>query len=86
MLANLKAAIEIRWGSQVDFATDNDFDPTHVSQIVRERRKPTPAERERMAKALNADAAWLFRPTRRIPPYREPVVETQGQQEGNVRS
>jgi hypothetical protein len=58
--ANLKAAIEIRFGSQIAFARAANLHSVKVSRLCRGWIEPTPLERERIAETLGTDADWLF--------------------------
>jgi len=60
MRANLKAAIEIRFGSQIAFARAANLHSVKVSRLCRGWIEPTPLERERIAETLGTDADWLF--------------------------
>ena len=60
MRANLKAAIELRFGSQIAVARAVLLHPLKVNRICRGWIEPTQAERARIATALCADEAWLF--------------------------
>jgi hypothetical protein len=57
---NLKAAIGVRFGSQIAFARALGLHSVKVSRLCRGWMEPTPIEREHIAEALNADADWLF--------------------------
>lgn len=73
--ANLKAAIEDRFGSQIAFARETGFNSVKVSRFCRGWIEPTPDERERIADALRADVDWLFAVVR-IPAPRRLSIET----------
>ncbi len=60
MRANLKAAIDVRFGSQLAFARAVGLHPVRVNRLCRGWIEPTPIERERISEALRADADWLF--------------------------
>ncbi len=75
MRANLKAAIEIRFGSQMAFARAAGLHAVKVSRLCRGWIEPTPLERERISETLRADADWLFAVVR-IPAPRNLSIET----------
>jgi hypothetical protein len=60
MRANLKAAIDVRYGSQLAFARAVGLHSVRVNRLCRGWVEPTPVERERIAEALRADSDWLF--------------------------
>ena len=60
MRANLKSAIEVRFGSQIAFAREVGLHPVRVNRICGGWVEPTPEERAKMTEALNADTDWLF--------------------------
>lgn len=60
MRANLKAAIDARYGSQLAFARALGLHSVRVNRLCRGWVEPTAAERERITEALRADADWLF--------------------------
>jgi hypothetical protein len=66
MRANLKAAIELRFGSQIAFARASGLHPVKVSRLCRGWAEPTEVERAQISEALQADMDWLFA-TVRIP-------------------
>jgi hypothetical protein len=67
MRANLKAAIGLRFGSQIAFARAVGLHSIKINRLCNGWVEPTPTERERIAAALNADPAWLFCTVTRIP-------------------
>ena len=67
MRANLKAAIGLRFGSQIAFARAVGLHSIKINRLCNGWVEPTPTERERIASALNADPAWLFCTVTRIP-------------------
>jgi len=67
MRMNLKAAIEVRFGSQLAFARAVGLHPVKINRLCGGWIEPTPTERERIADALGADATWLFSTVMRIP-------------------
>jgi hypothetical protein len=73
--ANLKAAIEVRFGSQIAFARAAGLHSVKVSRLCRGWIEPTPVERERISETLRADADWLFAVVR-IPAPRSLSTET----------
>jgi len=58
--ANLKAAIEVRFGSQIAFSREIGLHPVRVNRLCNGWAEPTSDERAKMTKALRADADWLF--------------------------
>jgi DNA-binding transcriptional regulator YdaS (Cro superfamily) len=58
--ANLKAAIEVRFGSQIAFARAVGLHPIRVNRVCNGWAEPTSDERAKMTEALRADADWLF--------------------------
>ena len=60
MRANLKAAIDVRFGSQLAFARAVGLHAIRVNRLCQGWLEPTPAERERIAESLRADVDWLF--------------------------
>lgn len=60
MRANLKAAIEMRFGSQMAFARASGLHPVKISRLCRGWVEPTDLERVRISETLRADAEWLF--------------------------
>jgi hypothetical protein len=76
MRANLKAAIDIRFGSQIAFARAVSLHPVRINRLCRGWIEPTPAEREKIAEALTVDADWLFAGFR-IPIRKSAIAETQ---------
>jgi hypothetical protein len=58
--ANLVAAIEARFGSQIAFARVVGLHPVRLNRLCRGWLEPTPIERDRIAEALGVDADWLF--------------------------
>jgi hypothetical protein len=60
MRANLKGAIELRFGSQLAFARAVGLHSVRVNRLCRGWVEPTPVERERIAEVLGADSDWLF--------------------------
>lgn len=60
MRANLKAAIDVRFGSQLAFARAVGLHSVRVNRLCRGWVEPTPVERERISEALRADPCWLF--------------------------
>lgn len=60
MRANLKAAIDVRFGSQLAFAREVSLHSVRVNRLCRGWVEPTPVERARIAEALRADPDWLF--------------------------
>ena len=60
MRANLKAAIDVRFGSQIAFARAVGLHSVRVNRLCRGWVEPTLVERERIAEALRADSDWLF--------------------------
>lgn len=70
MRANLKAAIDVRFGSQLAFARAVGLHPIRVNRLCRGWIEPTPLEREHIAEVLRADPDWLFAvliiPARRV--------------------
>jgi hypothetical protein len=60
MRANLKAAIDVRFGSQLAFAREVGLHSVRVNRLCCGWVEPTPMERERIAEALRADSDWLF--------------------------
>ncbi len=60
MRANLKAAIEVRFGSQIAFAREVHLHSVKINRLCRGWIEPTARERARIAEALQADADWLF--------------------------
>lgn len=60
MRANLKAAIDVRFGSQLAFARAVGLHSVHVNRLCRGWIEPSAGERKRLAEALRADPVWLF--------------------------
>lgn len=60
MRANLAAAIDVRFGSQLAFARAVGLHSVRVNRLCRGWVEPTPVERERIAETLRADSDWLF--------------------------
>lgn len=60
MRANLKAAIDVRFGTQLAFAREVGLHPVRVNRLCRGWIEPTAVERQRIAEVLRADADWLF--------------------------
>jgi hypothetical protein len=60
MRANLKAVIEVRFGSQLAFAQAVGLHPVRVNRICKGWVEPTCGEREKIANLLAADSDWLF--------------------------
>ncbi len=60
MRANLKAAIDVRFGSQLAFARAVGLHSVRVNRLCRGWVEPTPVERQRIAEALRTDIDWLF--------------------------
>lgn len=58
--ANLAAAIDVRFGSQIAFARAAGMNSIRVNRLCKGWIEPTPLERMRMAETLHADAEWLF--------------------------
>lgn len=69
MRANLKAAIEVRFGSQIAFARAAGLHSVKVSRLCRGWVEPTEFERTRITETLQADPDWLFSVVR-IPPIK----------------
>jgi len=61
MLSNLRAAIELRFGTQLAFARAVGIGATTLNRIINGWREPTFTEGNRIAQALDADPEWLFR-------------------------
>ena len=61
MRTNLKTAIEVQFGSQLNFAKNAQMHPVKVNRIVKGWIEPSPAERARFVELLKVDATWLFR-------------------------
>jgi len=57
---NLVATIEATFGSQIAFARAVGLHPVRLNRLCRGWLEPTCVERDRIAKALDADADWLF--------------------------
>jgi len=74
MRANLKAAIEARFGSQIAFAREVRLHPIKINRLCRGWIEPTALERARIAEALQADADWLFA-VLLIPGPKNPLAE-----------
>jgi hypothetical protein len=77
MRANLKAAIETRFGSQIAFARASGLHPVKVSRLCRGWAEPTEMERAQISKTLRADVEWLFA-VLRIPSPRATSEAPQG--------
>ena len=60
MRANLAAAIDVRFGSQLAFARAVGLHSVRVNRLCRGWVEPTSTERERIAETLRADMDWLF--------------------------
>lgn len=60
MRANLKAAIDVRFGSQLAFARAVGLHSVRVNRLCRGWVEPTAIERDRIAGAMRADPTWLF--------------------------
>jgi len=60
MNKKLKAKIIEIFGTQADFASEIKVDESLVSRIVRDRRKLSPADKIRWAKALESEPKDLF--------------------------
>jgi hypothetical protein len=60
MRANLAAAIDVRFGSQLAFARAVGLHSVRVNRLCRGWLEPTAIERERIAETLRADVDWLF--------------------------
>lgn len=60
MRANLAAAIDVRFGSQLAFARAVGLHPVRVNRLCRGWVEPTAAERTRIAETLHADVDWVF--------------------------
>ena len=75
MRANLKAAIGLRFGSQLAFARAVGLHPVRVNRLCKGWVEPTLIERERISKLLAADSDWLFAvfriPTKKTAPTEE---------------
>ena len=56
----LKAAIIMKYGSQVDFALAVGIDETFVSKIIRGRRQLTSDQQKQWAKALKCKVEDIF--------------------------
>lgn len=67
MLVNFKAALAVRQIKQIDLALKLKIDPTFLSQVINQRRGADPSLRARLATALQADEAWLFKTVSNIP-------------------
>jgi hypothetical protein len=67
MRMNLKAAIDVRFGSQIAFARAVSLHPVKINRLCNGWIEPTPIERVRIAATLKADAEWLFSTVTRIP-------------------
>lgn len=76
MRANLKAAIEMRFGSQMAFARASGLHPVKVSRLCRGWAEPTEFERVRISETLRADVEWLFAVLRIPSPRSEGSAET----------
>jgi hypothetical protein len=76
MRANLKAAIEMRFGSQMAFARASGLHPVKVSRLCRGWAEPTELERVRISETLRADVEWLFAVLRIPSPRTERPAET----------
>ena len=60
MRANLAAAIDVRFGSQLAFARAVGLHAVRVNRLCKGWVEPTPVERARIAETLRADVDWLF--------------------------
>jgi len=67
MRMNLKAAIDLRFGSQLAFARAVGLHAVKINRFCNGWIEPSLAERERIAAALDADPGWLFSTVTRIP-------------------
>jgi transcriptional regulator with XRE-family HTH domain len=74
MLANLKAALAARRIRQVDLALSLQVPPSILSEVINERRKAGKQLREAIARALQADPAWLFAAVTHIPASSQPLA------------
>jgi hypothetical protein len=76
MRANLKAAIEMKFGSQLAFARASGIHPVKVSRLCRGWADPTDRERACISTALHADAEWLFSALKIPTPKSKSPLET----------
>ena len=60
MRANLRAAIEHKFGTQLSFARAVGLHPVRINRICQAWVEPTRVERERISQFLAADPDWLF--------------------------
>ena len=56
----LKGRIYGKYGSQVDFAQENDIDETYVSKIVMGRRQLPPEKQKQWAEWLDCKVEDIF--------------------------
>ena len=77
MLVNLKAAIVARGIRQADLAIQIKRSGGYLSEVIAGRVKLEPHARTCIAEILNADEAWLFSTSFRVPGpgRREPVAD-----------
>lgn len=61
MRANLRATVEVRFGTQQAFAKVAEIHPIRLNKIVNAWIDPTPIEREQFSELLGVDVDWLFR-------------------------
>lgn len=67
MRHNLKAAIRMRFRTQLACARAVGLHPIRLNRLCCGWIDPTDVERERLADALKADSAWLFSTVMFIP-------------------
>lgn len=67
MLHNLRIAIDEEFGTQIACAKAADIHPVRLNRICCGWVEATRVERDRLAKLLGVDSAWLFSTATRVP-------------------